>query len=537
MEYSNWSKYFPYEEPRKQQVNVINKVLKDFEEDKKYAVIECGTGVGKSAIGLTIARYLNNKFSEDPESGAYFLTTQKILQGQYEKDFSKNGLVSLYSSSNYQCSKEKKSSCKEIQDLIRQGSNTKNQEKCSFDCIYKKKKEEFCNSKLSVTNFSYFLTEKNYNGKTPRKKVLIVDEAHNLENELSRFIEITVSQHFSENVLKIKMPDLKTQFQAFNWIKSVYLPELRVIAVNLKNKLQSLGITSQKLFELKSLHHKVQLIDSHLVKIDQFIEIYEKDNWVFEINQTEKRGLVKLVFKPIEVSRYSHDYLLNHADFIIFMSATIISQDGFCELIGIDANKTSFVKVPSPFDPAKRPIVFANAGSMSANNIDASLPNMIKLLKEIIEQHRGQKGIIHTHNIRIAEHIRKSIRNKRLKVAYGSNREKILEQHCKTKSDTILVSPSMSEGVDLKGDLSKFQVICKVPYPYLGDKVCRKKMHKWKWWYDTQTIRTIVQSVGRSIRNEKDEAITYILDSDWKKIKYKCRDMFPEDFFDSYCEL
>ena len=95
----------------------------------------------------------------------------------------------------------------------------------------------------------------------------------------------------------------------------------------------------------------------------------------------------------------------------------------------------------------------------------------------------------------------------------------------------------MSEGVDLKGDLSKFQVICKVPYPYLGDKVCRKKMHKWKWWYDTQTIRTIVQSVGRSIRNEKDEAITYILDSDWKKIKYKCRDMFPEDFFDSYCEL
>lgn len=52
-----------------------------------------------------------------------------------------------------------------------------------------------------------------------------------------------------------------------------------------------------------------------------------------------------------------------------------------------------------------------------------------------------------------------------------------------------------------------------------------------------QTVRTIVQSVGRSIRNHEDEAITYILDSDWKRIMNRSYDMFPEDFFKSYCEL
>ena len=42
--------------------------------------------------------------------------------------------------------------------------------------------------------------------------------------------------------------------------------------------------------------------------------------------------------------------------------------------------------------------------------------------------------------------------------------------------------------------------------------------------------------IGRSIRNEEDEAITYILDSDWERIMKKCGHMFPSDFFKSYCE-
>lgn len=537
MNIAEWIRFFPYTEARTQQENAINKVLDGFNSDKKYAVVECGTGVGKSAIGLTIARYLNNKYQNDDDNGCYFLTTQKILQEQYEKDFEKLGMKSLYSSSNYVCKKEKKSSCKEIQDLIRQGTTKPQLETCAYDCIYKSKKKEFCDSELSITNFSYFLTEKNYNGKTPRKKVLVIDEAHNLENELSRFIEITVSQHFAENVLKIKMPDLKTQFQSFGWVKNVYLPHLKNVSTNLNNKLQNLGITSQKLAELKSLHHKVQLINSHLTKINQFIEIYDKDNWVFETSQTDKKNKIKLIFKPIEVSKYSHEYLLNNADYVIFMSATIISQQGFCELVGIDEDKTVFVKEESPFDPKKRPIVFLNTGSMSANNIDKTLPKIRATINDILEQHKGEKGIIHTHNIKIAEFIKHAVRNKRLKVAYGANREKLLEEHCRSSNDTVLVSPSMSEGVDLKGDLSKFQVICKMPFPYLGDKVCRKKMNKWKWWYNMQTVRTIVQSVGRSIRNHEDEAITYILDSDWKRIMNRSYDMFPEDFFKSYCEL
>ena len=88
----------------------------------------------------------------------------------------------------------------------------------------------------------------------------------------------------------------------------------------------------------------------------------------------------------------------------------------------------------------------------------------------------------------------------------------------------------MSEGVDLKDDLSRFQIVCKVPYPYLGDKLVKKKMNKWKWWYALQTAKTIVQSVGRSVRSKDDSAVTYILDSDFERFYNINRPLFPEEF-------
>ena len=85
----------------------------------------------------------------------------------------------------------------------------------------------------------------------------------------------------------------------------------------------------------------------------------------------------------------------------------------------------------------------------------------------------------------------------------------------------------MSEGVDLKGDHSRFQIICKVPYPYLGDNIVRKRMAKNKKWYPMKTAISIVQSCGRSIRSISDTAVTYILDSDWKYFYRKNKDVFP----------
>ena len=106
----------------------------------------------------------------------------------------------------------------------------------------------------------------------------------------------------------------------------------------------------------------------------------------------------------------------------------------------------------------------------------------------------------------------------------------MLKKHISSKTPTVILSPSMTEGVDLSGDISRFQILCKIPYPYLGDKLVSKRMNKWPWWYPLQTTKTIVQSVGRSVRNEEDFAVTYILDSDWEFFYKINRSLFPNDF-------
>ena len=91
---------FPYAKIRDQQAEAIDFALDALvSQNKRFCIIEAGTGVGKSAIGLTVARVLSEALAPDPDisPGGYFLTTQKILQDQYQSDFA--SMVSLKSSS------------------------------------------------------------------------------------------------------------------------------------------------------------------------------------------------------------------------------------------------------------------------------------------------------------------------------------------------------------------------------------------------------------------------------------------------------
>ena len=57
----NWRQYFPFVKVRPEQEKAIDFALNSFINDKKkYVVLELGTGVGKSATGITIARYMES---------------------------------------------------------------------------------------------------------------------------------------------------------------------------------------------------------------------------------------------------------------------------------------------------------------------------------------------------------------------------------------------------------------------------------------------------------------------------------------------
>jgi len=90
----------------------------------------------------------------------------------------------------------------------------------------------------------------------------------------------------------------------------------------------------------------------------------------------------------------------------------------------------------------------------------------------------------------------------------------------------------MTEGLDLKGDLSRIQIITKVPYPFL-DPYNRTRMDRDPKWYQLQTALTLVQATGRSVRSEDDYALTVILDSDFQRFLSQNQDILPAWWLDS----
>ena len=528
---------FPYPVPRDCQTKAIDFAMSEFENGKKIVIIEAGTGVGKSAIGLTVARLLQAKLpdSDQFESGSYFLTTQKILQEQYVNDFgcsAKLGsMKSIKSAANYSCAFHKKNSCAEsLRALKVAEKGSKFWRKCAFDCTYRNAKQAFIDSPESVTNFPYFLAETQYSGKIKPRKVLIVDEAHNTPVELSKFVEVTMTERFSKSMLKLTMPELRTQVQAINWVKDVYAPKLASYVKHVESMMEKYEGLREKLKEFATLAKQYDLLDKHNCKVNRFLEIYDKENWVFNVTPPDGRKGRKLEFKPIDVSHYSNDMLFQMGEKIIMMSATILDADATCELLGLNRNEVGFISIPSPFAVENRPVIPAAIGKMSAAEIDKTLPKLAEAVKAILEQHKDDKGIIHCHTFKIANYLKRNIRSKRLLIHDSDNRDETLKKHLRSKEPTVLLSPSMTEGVDLHGNNSRFQVICKVPYPYLGDKLIKKRMHKWKWWYPLQTAKTIVQAVGRSVRSDDDHAVTYILDSDWGYFYKRNKIFFPEGF-------
>ena len=86
-------------------------------------------------------------------------------------------------------------------------------------------------------------------------------------------------------------------------------------------------------------------------------------------------------------------------------------------------------------------------------------------------------------------------------------------------------------GRDLKDDLSRFQIICKVPYPNANSDKQLKLRTKANWhYYLWLTALKLVQSYGRSVRSDTDHAQTYILDADFDKFVKMARKMLPAWF-------
>ena len=128
------------------------------------------------------------------------------------------------------------------------------------------------------------------------------------------------------------------------------------------------------------------------------------------------------------------------------------------------------------------------------------------------------KGIIQTASYEFAKDLYNDapLDLQRRMLIYNNSNEKsdFIEIH-KKSHNTILVGPSLSEGIDLPGDLCRFIIILKVPYASLGDKLVKAKMELFPDWYKSDASNNIIQGIGRGNRSKDDWCLTYIMDACW----------------------
>ena len=213
------------------------------------------------------------------------------------------------------------------------------------------------------------------------------------------------------------------------------------------------------------------------------------------------------------------------------MSATILDVNILCSSLGIGRKEVAAHRMSNRFPVENRPIYLRGVDRIvgGPSKMPKWGPKIVKGVDEILDEHHSDRGIIHTHNFAIANMLMQQSKHKD-RLMFQKNyktKDQMLRKHA-TSDGGVIVAPAMHEGLDLAGDLSRFQIICKVPWPNLhDDKQLARRVEVDRSYYLWLTALKLVQSAGRSVRSMDDWAKTYVLDEVFRKFLKDARKMIP----------
>jgi len=530
--------------PRDGQIQILKELDIVINSGYKKIIISAPTGIGKSYIAKTIANSKDTSF---------IVTSTKQLQDQYIKDFPI--VKSIKGMGNFACYQlmdleklddvkkaiQNKLTCDKGQCTARQRGKPVNS--CNYkskkdgdsdekQCIYYKQKAEGLESPQTILNYALYFQLKKFQTSSHGvlRDVGIFDEAHAIENEIVRFLGLDIWAGYLSDVgiapSRYKLDDISEIIRLLDDLREGYGKIL-------------MGMEAGSLQPKNS--HDAQNYSRLLKRFDRVIDVRtmidsDRENFVIQTPENDTGGnFRKVSIVPIEISGFAGDYF--DSELQIFLSATI-DNENFSKNLGM--GDCGFIDMSrSPFPKDNRRIEFLNIRQLRQSSPIEDRIEVINQMEKLLKKHQTERGLILTSSkkrcFEILKYLSKEQRM-RIQIAHsenedGSTIEEILESH-KNTSNGILLSSSLWQGIDLKDDLSRFQIIEKCPYLYLGDKRVMIKKEKDQNWYRYQTTMKLLQGFGRSIRSEKDYAVTYVLDGSVQNLLLYNKRMVPIAYHD-----
>ena len=506
--------------PRNTQIKLINKINLAINEGYKNIILEAGTGIGKSAIATTLANMYDD---------SYILTMTKQLQKQYLDDFGEM-LVEIKGKGNYKCNY--KGNC---DFCIRAEYNIARCSDCDYLIAFRKAKK----SKNVITNYDFMYRVGVDNQMLDPRQLLILDEAHNLERKMLMLSSHLLNREYISTKFGIDIFEaLMKGEKSYNHIKSesdywidVCKKLMKACGENIEKiggKGKEVQVTLDEFESNPSKYSSIDYIEKQIMESDlkEFNSIklgLESKDLIIDVpdfKSIKKNKMdISAEFKPYSVSDATQN-LLSFGETRIFLTGTLGDMKKFCQWNNINPDNTYYIYEKSPFDVSNRPIYRDFVGNMSGSR--RNVPNWknkraISKIKQLIGKYPNQKGVIHTSSNEQAFWIMDNLKEYNLLFVGGESRNEVLKEFNESKDDAILIGASIKDGVDLKGDLCRFQIVFKVPYPQLNEQVKYRKSLDPSWYY-YQAVMAIMQAYGRGIRDKDDYCDMYIIDSNFKKL-------------------
>jgi Rad3-related DNA helicase len=461
-------------------------------------VIEAPTALGKSIISLTIARW-----EESKERSVALLTPSNILINQYVNEFT--DIPFLKGSEHYMCDSHPNMTCAEVEETYAK--------KCK-DCHFRKAKRDCIKAPISIYNYhSYYMLKEE--GKPVRKDTLLVDESHSLWSFLQ---ELSSMRFWSHKIDTSNVYNIET-------FVTVLQEHYREASIKLNN---FHGTKKDKAKWINKRDRLSRVIDDISHNPSNF-------SYARGMELYKNKPMEAISVKPLTMDSSVPKLWNGKTDRIVMLSGTINERE--LKAVGINNLKVCHYKAPSPIPVDRRMVYISPVSNMSYHQVDEGIEDMVKAIKTISDLYPNDKGVIHcTYSLgaRIASMLRLNhTADSRFIVYDKKSKAEVLNDFISSDQPKVLIASGVSEGVDLKENLCRFQILAKIVFPSSSDphmknlSVRDSEMYKWL------TIKNVVQSCGRSTRTPTDFSEIYILDSTFVNFYGFNKNLFPNYFRDS----
>ncbi len=512
---------FPAPSYRGNQEAALAAIRDAYADGNRVVLVRAPTGSGKSLLARAVmgaCRRADDATATDP-IGAYYTTPQVSQLNAVEADPLLDDLAVVRGKRNYDCI------------LPHETDTPVDRAPCvrerGFDCDvrhrcpYFSDREIASNRRHAAMTLAYFMRTAGSDA-FGRRDVVVIDEAHGLAEWAELYATIELDRRTVPDWSDVDVPELPDLETAAGFADG--------LANRLERRADALreagSLTAEEVAERDRLADRVR----ELRWFVDDVEAGEGDaDWL--VDRTD--GGVK--FLPLNPARYLHHTVWDRGERFCLLSATILDKAGFCRGVGLDPADVALVDVEHTFPLAHRPLYDVAPGRMTYEHRQETLPKVARLLVRLMARHPDEKGLVHAHSYGIqrglAERLEQMGVAERVRTHDRDDRDEALAAWLESDRPDVFLGVTMEEALDLEGDLARWQVLCKAPFPNVNDARVAHRLDGGRWdWYNRAALRTVIQACGRVVRSVDDTGATYLADASLLDLFDRARGDLPPWF-------